>query len=64
MVLSFLEMYKILRYFIELVKILEEYDRIESNSKIIFNGKVHSTDQLTTPNISEGFIIYEKLSIY
>lgn len=51
------------QYFIELVQILQEYDLIETNYKVISNGKAHSTDQLNTANISEGFIIYEKLDI-
>ena len=48
---------------IELVKLLEEHDLIESKYKIIFKGSLYDTQQLTTRNISEGFIIYEKLSI-
>jgi hypothetical protein len=51
------------RYFIELVQTLQEYQLIENNFKIILNRKFHTTDQLTTTNISEGFIIYEKLDI-
>lgn len=50
-------------YFIQLIKVFEEYDLIESNYKIISNGKVYDTDQLTSQNISEGFIVTEKLSI-
>jgi hypothetical protein len=48
--------------FIRLIKILEEYDLINSNYKIISNDMFYYTEKLTTNNISEGFIIYEKLS--
>ena len=54
---------KIIQYFIELVKILEERNFLESNYKIISNGNSHETDQLTTRNISEGFIVFEKLQL-
>ena len=49
--------------FIELVQILHEYYLIESNYKIIFNGSFLDTNELTIFNISEEFIIYEKISI-
>jgi hypothetical protein len=49
--------------FIRLIKILEEYDLINSNYKIISNGMFYDTEKLTTNNILEGFIVYEKLSI-
>ena len=51
------------RTFIQLVKLFEEHSLIESNYTIISDGKVYHTDQLTSSNISEGFIIYERLSI-
>jgi len=54
---------KIKKSFIELVKLLEEHDLIESKYKIFFKGSLYDTQQLTTRNISEGFVIYEKLSI-
>jgi len=54
---------KIKKCFIELVKVLKEHDLIESKYKIISNGSLHHTQELTTRNISEGFLIYEKLSI-
>ena len=54
---------KIKKHFIELVKVLEEYDLIESKYKIISNGSFHDTQKLTIRNIHEGFLIYEKLSI-
>ena len=44
-------------------KLFEEHSLIESNYTIISDGKVYHTDQLTSSNISEGFIVYEKLSI-
>ena len=49
--------------FIQLVKVLQDRNLIEDNYKIIWNGSFCDTKQLTTNNISEGFIIYEKLSI-
>jgi hypothetical protein len=54
---------KVKKCFIELVKILEEYDLIESKYKTISKGILHHTQELTPRNISEGFVIYEKLSI-
>jgi len=54
---------KIKRSFIQLIKILEEYDLIENNYKIISNGSLYDTQELTTSNISEGFVVYEKISI-
>ena len=49
--------------FIQLIKILEEYSLINSNYKIISNGRFYDTEELTTNNISEGFVGYKKLSI-
>lgn len=51
------------RTFIQFIKLFEEYYLIKSNYKIIYDSKVYDTHQLTSSNISEGFIIYEKLSI-
>jgi len=49
------------KYFIQLIKKFEEDDLIDSNYKIIDKSKVYHTDEITTSNISEGFIVYEKL---
>ena len=38
-------------------------DLIENNYKIISNGFLLDTDVLTSKNISEGFVIYEKLFV-
>ena len=54
---------KIKKHFIELVKVLEEHNLIESKYKIIYNGTFHDTQELTIRNIHEGFVIYEKLSV-
>ena len=54
---------KLKKCFIELVQILENSGLIESKYKIIFKGILHETQTLTSRNISEGFVIYEKLSI-
>ena len=45
------------------MKVLEEHDLIESNYKIISGGRLYQTEELNTNNISEGFVLYEKLSI-
>ena len=47
--------------FLKFVNSLKENNLIESNYKIMSNGYFHSVPALTTANISEGFIIYEKL---
>jgi hypothetical protein len=47
------------RSFIQLIRILEEYDLIEDNSKIISNGSLHDRQELTTSNIPEGFVVYQ-----
>ena len=54
---------KIKKYFIQLIKMFEEYGSVDSNYKIISDDKIYGTDQLTLNNISEGFIVHEKLSI-
>jgi len=54
---------KIKKLFIQLVGRLKENDLIESNSKIISNGLLVNVDELTTSNIRQGFVLYEKLSI-
>ena len=43
------------KHFIELVKVLEEYDLIESKYKIISNGSFHDAQELTIRN---SFVIY------
>jgi len=54
---------KIKKNLIELVQLLQEYDLIESNYQIISNGSFLDTNELNISNISEGFVIYEKISI-
>jgi hypothetical protein len=54
---------KIKECFIELVKVLKKHYLIESKYKIISNSGLYHTQELTARNISEGFLIYEKLSI-
>lgn len=51
------------QYFIQSIKLFQQYDLIENNYKIISNGFLLETDLLTSKNISEGFVIYEKLSV-
>lgn len=61
--MGFKQKTKIKKSFIELLKLLKEYHLIESKYKIISNGSFPHIQELTTRNISEGFLIYEKLSI-
>lgn len=51
------------KYFIQLIQLLHDSDLIESNYKIILDNTRYSTNQLTLDNISEEFIVYEKLMI-
>lgn len=51
------------RAFIQLIKLYQQYDLVENNFKIISNESFIDTDKLTIFNISEGFVIYEKLKI-
>jgi hypothetical protein len=48
---------------IQLVHLFKEYDLIEDSYKIISNGHYYFTKEFNTHDISEGFVIYEKLSI-
>nr|QYB19241.1 hypothetical protein [Climaconeis cf. scalaris]QYB19336.1 hypothetical protein [Climaconeis cf. scalaris] len=50
-------------YFIQSVKVFQKHHLVENNYKIISNGFFIDTDQLSIPNISQGFVIYEKLSV-
>lgn len=54
---------KMKEHFIQSIKLFQQYDLIENNYKIISNGFFLDTDALTITNISEGFVIYEKLSV-
>jgi hypothetical protein len=51
---------KIKKYFIQLIQIFQEHKLVDSNYKIISNGKLYDKDELTSNNISEGFVVYEK----
>lgn len=51
------------RFFIELVETCQEYNLIKTKFKILSNNSWIETNKLNTFNISEGFIIYEKLEI-
>ena len=51
------------KYFIEVIQLLQKYDLIENNYKYISQGNVYKTPKLDVKNISEGFILYEKLVI-
>ena len=54
---------RIKKSFIGLVKLLEQHDLIEPKYKILSDGNLYDTQELTSRNISEGFVIYEKLTI-
>lgn len=54
---------KMKNYFIECLQQYKKHGLINENYKIISKGKAFSTRELTSKNISEGFIVYEKLSI-
>lgn len=54
---------KIKNYFIQVIQRLKEDDLIEDNYKIIRSGHLFNTNKLTSKNINEGFIIYEKLNL-
>ena len=51
------------KYFIKYVQYFKELNLIEDNYKIINNGYYYSSKELNTHNISEGFVIYEKLYV-
>jgi hypothetical protein len=46
-----------------LVQELKNNDLIESEYKIISDGSFISVNELTISNISQGFVLYEKLSL-
>ena len=50
------------KYFIQLVQLFKDHDLIQHNYKIISNGHYYHTKELNTRDISEGFVIYEKLN--
>jgi hypothetical protein len=54
---------KMKRSFVRLVEIIQEADLIKSNYEIIYNDVFFKTEKLTITNISQGFRIYEKLSL-
>lgn len=49
--------------YIELVQELKDNGLIESDYQIMVNGSWISTDNLTPSNISEGFVIYERIIV-
>ena len=51
------------KYFIQVIELLQNYDLIEDNYKYISQGKRYKTSKLDVKNISEGFILYEKLNL-
>ena len=51
------------KYFIECLQQYKNHGLIYETYKIISKGTAYSTKELTSKVISEGFIVYEKLSI-
>ena len=51
------------KYFIEVIELLQNYDLIEDNYRYMSQGKIYKTLKLDVKNISEGFVVYEKLNI-
>jgi hypothetical protein len=51
------------KYFIQVIELLQNYDLIEDNYKYVSQGKIYKTSKLDVKNISEGFILYEKLNL-
>jgi len=49
------------REFLIWVETLEKFDLIEKQYKIIQKGQLYPVHQLTLENISEGFVLYEKI---
>ena len=54
---------KIKEYFIQSIQLFQKHHLIENNYKVINNGFFIHADHLTIYNISQGFVIYEKLFI-
>ena len=50
-------------YFIKYINLLIEREIIETRFHVIKNGVTYETTSLTSDDISEGFIIYEKLTL-
>ena len=50
--------------FLEPIQILENNGVIESRFKVFRDGKLEPVKKLTIDNISEGFVIYEKLNFF
>ena len=50
-------------YFIECLQQYKKHGLINEIYKIISKGTAYNTKELTSKVISEGFIVYEKLSI-
>jgi hypothetical protein len=55
---------QIKQYFIDSVNLLQSNNLIQPTFKVFRNRKIESVDQLTITNISEGFILYEKLNLF
>jgi len=51
------------KYFIQVIELLQNYDLIEDNYKYMSQGNIYKTSKLDVKNISEGFILYEKLNL-
>ena len=52
---------QIKEFFVESVEVLKQKSLLQPKFKTIQNGRVELVNKLTCQNISEGFLIYEKL---
>lgn len=55
---------KIKILFLDAIQILENNQLIESRFKVFRHGKLEPVEKLRLKNISEGFVIYEKLNFF
>lgn len=51
------------RYFIQLMEIFQEHKLIEASYQVLVDDKVYHVDKLLPNNISQGFIVFEKLLV-
>lgn len=61
--LSHQDQTKIKKEFIERINDLQELNIIQKKYEIFKDGSIFSTNELTTQNISEGFVIFEVLEL-
>jgi len=52
---------KVKEHFLKSIEVLEKEGLVDSHYQIIIDGKLYDTKELTTRNISEGFVVFEKM---